>query len=78
MEFSKSDFDFFYHCPKEKLDGEISRLNIRLKLQDKPQTEQEQKSYQECIDQIAILKSISQLRQGKLDPEEFAQKVKIA
>jgi hypothetical protein len=58
----------------EVLDGEISRISIRLRLQN-PETEAERTLYHEDLSRLSALKYISRLRKGQLSREEFGLKV---
>lgn len=74
--FPLNEFDHFTTCMQEILDGEISRLSIRLQLQER-QTEKERLQYQESLDRLSALKYISRLRKGLLSREDFKQKVQL-
>jgi hypothetical protein len=74
--FLLSEFNHFSTCLPEVLDGEISRLSIRLRLQNR-QTDAERRLYQEELDRLTALKYISRLRKGQLNRDEFRQKVEL-
>jgi hypothetical protein len=75
--FPINSFNHFKNCLPEILEEEISRTNIRLKLHNSAQTNDERKLYQEELDRLTALKYINQLRKGKMNRDEFNQKVKL-
>jgi hypothetical protein len=75
--FPINTFNHFQSCLPDILEEEISRANIRLKLHNSPQTDDERKLYQEELDRLSALKYISQLRKGKLSKDDFRQKVEL-
>ncbi|MNK80022.1 hypothetical protein D3C87_997200 [compost metagenome] len=77
ISFSKLSFDEFTNCPLDKLEEEILRYSIRIKLQNNPQTPEERESYRTEIDRLTVLKYISQLRKGKITIEDFNLKVAL-
>lgn len=77
ISFSKLSFDEFTNCPLDKLEEEILRYSIRIKLQNNPQTPEERESYLIEIDRLTVLKYISQLRKGKITLEDFNLKVTL-
>ncbi|QIL38241.1 hypothetical protein G7074_02470 [Pedobacter sp. HDW13] len=77
ISFSKLSFDEFTNCPLDKLEEEILRYSIRMKLQNSPQTPEERESYRAEIDRLTVLKYISQLRKGKITIEDFNLKVAL-
>ena len=77
IHLSFSIYQQFSACPTDTLEEEISRTSIRLKLQEPPQTEEERGLYQLEHDRLSGLKYLSQLRKGKLSPEDFDLKVSI-
>jgi hypothetical protein len=70
-------YEQFSTCLPDKLEEEISRLSIRLKLQEPPMAEEQRTLYQLELDRLSGLKYLSQLRKGKLRLEEFEMKVKL-
>ncbi|WCT13528.1 hypothetical protein [Mucilaginibacter jinjuensis] len=78
ISFPINSFNHFKNCLPDILEEEISRTNIRLKLSNGSQTNEERQLYQEELDRLSALKYISQLRKGKLTKEEFNQKVELA
>ena len=70
-------YNQFSTCLPDKLEEEISRTSIRLKLQEPPKADEERIIYQQELDRLSALKYLSQLRKGKLSPDEFALKVKL-
>jgi hypothetical protein len=77
ISFPINSFNHFKNCLPDLLEEEIARTNIRLKLHNSPQTDNERKLYQEELDRLSALKYISQLRKGKLSNDDFARKVKL-
>lgn len=77
INFSRLSFEEFFNCPFDRLEEEISRYSIRLKLQNSPQTTEERESYRNEIDRLTVLKYISQLRKGKITREDFSLKVTL-
>lgn len=75
--FPRNNFDDLRNCPLDKLEEDISRTSIRLKLQNNPITDMERVRYQEELDKLSVFKYISQLRKGKLSYEDFSQKVEL-
>lgn len=78
INFSKLSFEEFSNCPLERLDEEISRYSIRMKLHDSPKTPEEREAYRNELDRLTVLKYISQLRKGKMAREDFSLKVTLA
>jgi hypothetical protein len=72
-----STYEQFSACAPDTLEDEISRTSIRLRLQEPPKTEEERSVYQLEADRLSGLKHLSQLRKGKLSPEDFNMKVKL-
>jgi hypothetical protein len=70
-------YEQFSNCLPDKLEEEISRASIRLKLQEPPKAGQELMVYQQDLDRLSGLKYLSQLRKGKLSQEEFNLKVEL-
>ena len=70
-------YEQFSTCPPDKLEEEISRASIRLKLQETPDAGEELTVYQQDLDRLSGLKYLSQLRKGKLSQEEFNLKVEL-
>ncbi|MDB5156447.1 MAG: hypothetical protein JWR50_1154, partial [Mucilaginibacter sp.] len=66
----------FSACPADTLEEEISRTSIRLRLQA-PVTDEQRRLYQLELDRLSGLKYLSQLRKGKLSPEDFNLKVEL-
>lgn len=77
INFSKLSFEEFLNCPFERLEEEISRYSIRIKLQHSLQTPEERDSYRSEADRLTALKYISQLRKGKITREDFSLKVSL-
>ncbi len=77
ISFSKLSFDEFTNCPLDKLEEEILRYSIRIKLHNNPQTPEERESYRTEIDRLTVLKYISQLRKDKITFEDFNLKVTL-
>jgi hypothetical protein len=77
IQFSKTSYRQYQVCPIDTLEEEVSRTSIRLKLHNQPQTDHERQSYQQELDRLTALRYISQLRKGKISPEEFGLKVKL-
>lgn len=77
VKLSQKDFDNFNTCPTDKLDDEIYRASIRLRLADAPVTPEESTRYQADVDRLTALRNISLLRKGKLNREGFDLKVEI-
>jgi hypothetical protein len=74
---NQKTYEQFSSCMPDILDEEISRTSIRLRLQETPKTDEERRSYQLELDRLSGLKYLSQLRKGKLSPEDFEAKVKL-
>ncbi len=70
-------YEQFSTCLPDKLEEEISRASIRLKLQEPPKAVEERMLYQLELDRLSGLKYISQLRKGKLSLEDFNLKVEL-
>ena len=70
-------YEQFSTCLPDKLEEEISRASIRLKLQEPPKAGEELMVYQQDLDRLSGLKYLSQLRKGKLSQEEFNLKVEL-
>jgi hypothetical protein len=70
-------YEQFSACLPDKLEEEISRASIRLKLQEPPKAGEELMVYQQDLDRLSGLKYLSQLRKGKLSQEEFNLKVEL-
>ncbi len=70
-------YEQFSACLPDKLEEEISRTSIRLKLQEPPRADEEQILYQLELDRLSGLKNLSQLRKGKLSIEDFNLKVEL-
>ena len=70
-------YDQFSACLPDKLEEEISRASIRLKLQEPPKADEDHIIYQKELDRLSGLKYLSQLRKGKLSFEEFNLKVEL-
>ncbi|KIA91581.1 hypothetical protein OC25_21305 [Pedobacter kyungheensis] len=77
INFSRLGFEEFFNCPFDKLEEEISRFSIRIKLQNNLQTPEARESYRNELDRLTVLKYISQLRKGKLTKEDFSLKVAL-
>lgn len=75
--FPRSNFDDLRSCPIDKLEEDISRTSIRLKLQGNLATDHERERYKQELDKLSVFKYISQLRKGKLSYEDFNQKVEL-
>lgn len=75
--FPRSNFDNLRICPIDKLEEDISRTSIRLKLQNNPKTDNDHEHYQKELDKLSVFKYISQLRKGKLSYDDFIQKVEL-
>jgi len=75
--FPRSNFDDLRNCPIDKLEEDISRTSIRLKLQGNPATDHDRERYKQELDKLSVFKYISQLRKGKLSYEDFNQKVEL-
>lgn len=70
-------YEQFSTCLPDKLEEEISRTSIRLKLQEPPKAVEERMLYQLELDRLSGLKYLSQLRKGKLSLEDFNLKVEL-
>ncbi|WP_426671921.1 hypothetical protein ACPPVU_11850 [Mucilaginibacter sp. McL0603] len=70
-------YEQFSTCLPDKLEEEISRASIRLKLQEPPKAVEERILYQLELDRLSGLKYLSQLRKGKLSLEDFNLKVEL-
>jgi hypothetical protein len=70
-------YDQFSNCLHDKLEEEISRTSIRLKLQEPPKADEARKLYQLELDRLSGLKYLSQLRKGKLSLKDFNLKVEL-
>ena len=70
-------YEQFSTCLPDKLEEEISRTSIRLKLQEPPKADEGRILYQLELDRLSGLKYLSQLRKGKLSLEEFNLKVEL-
>ena len=70
-------YEQFSTCLPDKLEEEISRASIRLKLQEPPKAGEELMVYQQDLNILSGLKYLSQLRKGKLSLEEFNLKVEL-
>ena len=68
-------YDQFSTCSHDKLEEEISRTSIRLKLQGVPEAGESRILYQQELDRLTGLKYLSQYRKGKLSDEDFNLKV---
>jgi len=77
INFSRLSFEEFFNCPFNRLEEEISRYSIRIKLQGSLQTPEERESYHNETDRLTVLKYISQLRKGKITREDFNLKVSL-
>jgi uncharacterized protein YbcV (DUF1398 family) len=75
--FPRSNFDDLRSCPIDKLEEDISRTSIRLKLQGNLATDHDRECYKQELDKLSVFKYISQLRKGKLSYEDFNQKVEL-
>ncbi|MGM9478739.1 hypothetical protein ACS5PU_20110 [Pedobacter sp. GSP4] len=75
ISFSKLSFKEFSNCPLERLDEEISRYAIRMKLYGNPLTPGDGAAYLKQLDRLTVLKNISQLRKGKMAHDDFMHKV---
>jgi hypothetical protein len=73
--FPINTFNHFQSCLPDLLEEEIARANIRLKLHNSPQTDEERRRYQEELDRLSALKYISQLRKGKLSKDDFDKRL---
>ena len=70
-------YEQFSICLPDKLEEEISRSSIRLRLQEPPKAVEERMLYQLELDRLSGLKYLSQLRKGKLSLEDFNLKVEL-
>jgi hypothetical protein len=70
-------YEQFSNCLPDKLEEEISRTSIRLKLLEPPKAVEERMLYQLELDRLSGLKYLSQLRKGKLSFEDFNLKVEL-
>ena len=70
-------YEQFSTCLPDKLEEEISRTSIRLKLQEPPKADEDRILYQQELDRLSGLKYLSQLRKGKLSLEDFNLKVEL-
>ena len=77
INFSRLCFEEFFNCPFDRLEEEISRFSIRIKLQNNLQTSEARESYRNELDRLTVLKYISQLRKGKITREDFSLKVSL-
>lgn len=77
INFSRLGFEEFFNCPFNRLEEEISRYSIRIKLQGSLQTPEERERYRNETDRLTVLKYISQLRKGKITREDFNLKVRL-
>lgn len=77
IEYPREIFDHFYNSPADKVEEELSRASIRLKLTDAPQTSEERTNYQDELDRLTVLKYISRLKKARLSLEDFYSKVEL-
>lgn len=70
-------YEQFSTCLPDKLEEEISRASIRLKLQEPPKAGEDRIIYQQELDRLNGLKYLRQLRKGKLSLEDFNLKVEL-
>jgi hypothetical protein len=75
--FPINSFNHFYTCMPDILEEEISRTSIRLRLHNNPHSDEGLKLYKEQLNRLSALKYINQLRKGKLNREDFGQKVEL-
>jgi len=75
--FPRSNFDDLRNCPIDKLEEDISRTSIRLKLHGNLAADHDRERYKQELDKLSVFKYISQLRKGKLSYEDFNQKVEL-
>jgi hypothetical protein len=77
IKYPRETFSNFYNSPADKIEEELSRASIRLKLSETPKTPEERMAYQDELDKLTVLKYISRLKKAKLSLEEFYSKVEL-
>ena len=77
IKYPRETFIHFYNSPADKVEEELSRASIRLKLTDAPKTPEVRISYQDELDRLTVLKYISRLKKAKLSLEDFYAKVDL-
>jgi len=77
IKYPRETFSHFYNSTADKIEEELSRASIRLKLTDTPKTAEEREQYQDELDKLTVLKYISRLKKAKLSLEDFYSKVEL-